>query len=70
MPDVQAENITVADAALISGKGFLPVGSKDSGVAYKAVDPTKLAEREPYPGVDYLGFGYDLIHGNPHGDGR
>ncbi|KAA0169654.1 hypothetical protein FNF28_01931 [Cafeteria roenbergensis] len=27
-----------------------------------------LGENLPYPSVDYLGVGYDLIHGNPSGD--
>ena len=27
-----------------------------------------LGENLPYPGVDYLGVGYDLLRGNPEGD--
>ena len=43
---------------------FLEVGDKDSGSsAY--VTPAQLASNQPYPGIDYLGAGYDIIHGAP-----
>ena len=33
------------------------------------ITPTQLAAASPIPGGDYLGVGYDLIYGNPDGDG-
>ena len=32
------------------------------------VDPAHLDEMKPYPGIDFLGMGYDVYHGNPEGD--
>ena len=54
---------------MMAKDGFLQTGSKESGSLFY-VTPTQLAESDVYPGVDYLGLGYDLVHGNPHGSGR
>jgi hypothetical protein len=32
------------------------------------VSPTHLEEKKPYPGIDYMGMGYDIFSGNPEGD--
>ena len=32
------------------------------------VTPEKLAAMQPYPGIDFLGAGYDMFTGNPEGD--
>ena len=34
------------------------------------VTPEKLEDMTPYPGVDYLGVGYDAVHGNPLGGSK
>ena len=50
--------------------GFLTADSgigADSGVG-AMVTPEKLESMQPYPGVDYLGAGYDIFRGNPEGD--
>ena len=53
-----------AQGGLGETQDFLAVGDKDSGSsAY--VTPTQLASNQPYPGIDYLGAGYDIIHGAP-----
>ena len=48
---------------------FLPVGSKEAG-SESYVSPTALEEMSTYPGIDYLGCGYDIMHGNPQGEGH
>ena len=47
----------------------LKVGSRESGSS-TYVTPTQLTEKQPYPGVDHLGMGYDLYYGNPNGDNK
>ena len=32
------------------------------------MERTGNGDNLPYPGVDYLGIGYNLIEGNPEGD--
>jgi hypothetical protein len=48
---------------------FLRVGSAESDVK-SFVTPAKLEGMTSFPGIDYLGMGYDLLHGNPEGEGR
>ena len=45
------------------------MGNKESG-SQTYMSATKLDRLEAYPGVDYLGVGYDIIRGNPSGDGE
>lgn len=40
---------------------------KDSGID-EFVPVEALENMKPYPGIDYLGVGYDIYHGNPEGD--
>ena len=57
-------------AELLSDMGFLTPRDgfgAESGVD-SFVDPAKIDEMKPYPGIDYLGMGYDIFHGNPEGD--
>ena len=57
-------------AELLSDMGFLTARDgfgQESGVD-SFVDPAHLPEMKPYPGIDYLGMGYDVYHGNPEGD--
>lgn len=46
----------------------LSVGNKETGSS-SYVTATQLEEDKPYPGVDYLGMGYDIFKGNPNGEG-
>ena len=54
-------------ATLTALSGMLEVGSKESGSS-SYVTGSEIAESKPYPGVDYLGVGYDFSKGNPSGD--
>ena len=57
-------------AELLADMGFLTPRDgfgAESGVD-SFVDPAKIDEMKPYPGIDYLGMGYDVYHGNPEGD--
>ena len=54
----------------LSDMGFLTARDgfgQESGVD-SFVDPAHLPEMKPYPGIDYLGMGYDVYRGNPEGD--
>ena len=57
-------------AELLKDMGFLTPRDgfgKESGTD-AFVDPAKLDEMKPYPGIDYSGMGYDIFHGNPEAD--
>ena len=56
--------VPVADAALITNHGFLPVGNQESGTG-AFTTPEQLAEARPYPGVDFLGFGCTTLAVEP-----
>ena len=58
-----------SEATLGEAKPFLETGNRESG-STSYITPTQLEHMQPYPGIDYLGFGYDLIHGNPDGDAK
>lgn len=45
----------------------LSVGNQEAG-SKNYVTAKQLEQLKPYPGVDYLGVGYDIYNGNPHGD--
>lgn len=45
----------------------LEMGDKESG-STTYLTPTAIEQSKPYPGVDYLGVGYDIFRGNPSGD--
>lgn len=57
-----------SSAELLAQEGFMNVGSRETGSS-SYVTVTQLEQMKPYPGVDYLGNGYDIFHGNPAGDG-
>ena len=58
-----------ADASsTYSQPSVLTVGSRETGSS-SYTTATQIEESKPYPGVDYLGVGYDIFHGNPNGDG-
>ena len=58
-----------ADASLATMQpSVLSVGSRETG-SKSYVTATQLERMTPFPGVDYLGIGYDIYHGNPNGDG-
>ena len=57
-----------SSADLMAQEGFMNVGSRESG-SNSYVTVTQLEQMKPYPGVDYLGAGYDIFFGNPAGDG-
>lgn len=46
----------------------LEVGNRETG-SRSFLTPTQIEREQPFPGVDYLGVGYDLFFGNPDGDG-
>lgn len=57
-----------ATASLPSAQtDMVPVGNKEGGTTTH-MPTTVLDEMKPYPGVDYLGMGYDVVYGNPSGD--
>jgi hypothetical protein len=66
--ELQGKEATPSE--LLERDGFLTADSgigEDSGVG-AMVTPEKLESMQPYPGVDYLGAGYDIFRGNPEGD--
>ena len=40
----------------------------EAGTDSDSIDIAELVDMEPYPGVHYLGVGYDFAAGNPSGD--
>jgi hypothetical protein len=61
---MERESVT---AELAEGPGFLKTGSRESGSTSYA-SKHALETMQPYPAIDYLGVGYDMLHGNPAGD--
>ena len=60
-------------ADTLSANGFLTADENGLGIDSGTggmVTPEKLAAMQPYPGVDYLGMGYDIFTGNPEGDDK
>jgi hypothetical protein len=58
------------DSAQVLGKqGYLGVreGFGQDQNAGSIIPVSQLEEKEPYPGVDYIGMGYDIYAGNPEG---
>jgi hypothetical protein len=57
-------------ADLLEKQGFLVPNEAwgDTTGSEFMVTPERLGNMEAYPGVDYLGMGYDLVRGNPNGD--
>ena len=66
-PDIKDPPKAEADLASMQ-PSVLSVGNRETGSANYAT-ATQLEQMKPYPGVDYLGVGYDIFHGNPSGDG-
>lgn len=68
MAEQPSDVLVLRPAPSFPQEGFMNVGSKESGSS-SYVTVSQLPEMKPYPGVDYLGAGYDIFHGNPQGDG-
>ena len=71
-PEKQQEPEPAADAVSLAGIPMSAQSAKNHKVELStkgdSVHREGLGENLPYPGVDYLGIGYDLRHGNPDGD--
>ena len=67
----ELSELKTTPAELLEHRGFLSSAESNLGVdsTTDALVPVhKLENMKPYPGIDYLGMGYDLVHGNPDGD--
>ena len=63
IPDPPQANAEIAPKR----PSVLSVGNRETGSS-NYVTAVQLEQMMPYPGVDYLGVGYDIFHGNPSGD--